>query len=122
MGEAKDGQGCLGCPQQKWASYQEILLSMTESTVGEIAGKINSDPTWDDPVRIAQLVESVDPLTDGEDMGPPPVGGSRRERPGSGVSFRPKMTPGNPPPVVRKQARGRRQLGVPPPHGAGPSG
>jgi hypothetical protein len=59
MGEAKDGEGCLGCRHQKWASYQEILLSMTATTVGEIADRLNSDPTWDDPVRIAQLVESA---------------------------------------------------------------
>jgi hypothetical protein len=59
MGEAKDGEGCLGCAPQKWASYQELLLSMTTPTVGEIVAKINSDPTWDDPIRVAHLVESV---------------------------------------------------------------
>jgi hypothetical protein len=32
---------------------------MTASTVDEIAGIINTDPAWDDPIRLAQLVESV---------------------------------------------------------------
>jgi hypothetical protein len=49
----------LGCSLEKWAHYQELLLAMTASTVDEIAGIINADPTWDDPVRVAQLVESV---------------------------------------------------------------
>jgi hypothetical protein len=32
---------------------------MTASTVHEVVGILNADSTWDDPVRVAQLVESV---------------------------------------------------------------
>jgi hypothetical protein len=32
---------------------------MTSSTVDEIVGIVNADPVWDDPIRFAQLVESV---------------------------------------------------------------
>jgi hypothetical protein len=59
MAEAKDGGVGLGCPHQKWAYYQELLLLMTSSTVDENADIINSDPTWDNPICVAQLVESV---------------------------------------------------------------
>jgi hypothetical protein len=59
MAEDKDADVGLGCPHQKWAYCQELLLSMTASTVDEIAGVINSDPTWDSPIHVAQLVESV---------------------------------------------------------------
>jgi hypothetical protein len=59
MAEAEVIEASLGCPMEKWASYQELLLSMTSSTIDEIAGIVNADQTWDDPVRLAQLVESV---------------------------------------------------------------
>jgi hypothetical protein len=58
---AEDGEidSRLGCSREKWASYQELLLAMTSSTVDEITGIVNSDPTWDDPIRVSQLVQSV---------------------------------------------------------------
>jgi hypothetical protein len=59
MAEAGEVDPRLGCSREKWAHYQEILLTMTASTVDEIADIINSDPIWDDSVRVAQLVESV---------------------------------------------------------------
>jgi hypothetical protein len=34
-------------------------MKLQALTVDEIAGIINSDPTWDDPIRVARLVESV---------------------------------------------------------------
>jgi hypothetical protein len=49
----------LGCPFEKWASYQELLLSMAPPTVEEIAGTIDADPICDDPNCVALLVESV---------------------------------------------------------------
>jgi hypothetical protein len=59
MTEAGEAEVWPGSTYQKWASFQEILLSMTASTVDEIACILNADPSWDDPRRLARIVESV---------------------------------------------------------------
>jgi hypothetical protein len=44
MAEADVVDARLECALEKWGTYQELLLSMTSSTVNESAGIIDADP------------------------------------------------------------------------------